>query len=142
VILFFITILYASGLKNYDIRTLLYCLSLTFPILVASLLLASIPKINYTQLSPEGIQTTIIGFIHRTVHWSDIGRVGKARIGSVDGLGIEYEPSFTRVNWMIRRRRKLFGWDELVSNAYSPDGLSLVNDVTKELKLHSKLVKH
>lgn len=145
VLFFIVTIFYASGLTHKDARMAFYLLSLVFPLIIVLLLaftvLSSVRRYNFYQFSQEGIETTLLGFIHRTVRWSDIGRFGKTNIGNVEGLGMEYKPSFTKTNWMIRNRRKLFGWDELVPNAYSNDGESLISGIVKELKRHTKGTK-
>lgn len=114
----------------------MFYLSLGYPAVIVFSLSFSIRRLNYHQIDSHGIYTTIMGFIHRRIDWSDIEGIGPAAIGNVKGIGLTYISSFTGRTWGRAARRKMFGWDEMLANAHTKDGKSLADQVEKHFKKH------
>lgn len=135
--------IYSSGLQNPTVRAIGFygsfgLLALMFLFIIIDLL-TLIRKFNYAWLDSDGVHTTTLGFIHTHVYWSDIERIGKTRIGNVEGIGMMYKPSVDRYVWGRKTRRKLFGWDETIGGAYRLDGASLADDVAKQFNEYSRI---
>lgn len=131
--MFFVTLLYASGLRNDAIRTMMYYLSLVYPAIILFSLSFALPKLSYFQLDSDGVYITLLGIFHRRILWANIESVGKAAIGDVEGVGLMYKPSFNHYVFGRKNRKRLFGWDELLADAHRADGRSLLEDA---MKLH------
>lgn len=138
VAMFFVTVLYASGLRNHTIRTALYYLSLVYPAVILFSLSFTLLKLSYFQLDSDGVYITLLGIFHKRILWANIESVGKAAIGNVEGIGLMYKPSFNHYVFGRKNRRKMFGWDELLADAYQSDGRSLLEDAVKSYKTYSR----
>ena len=136
-IIYLIMAIFVSGFHDTTVRMVLHCIllaSLAFIFLL--ILFTSLPKINYFQLDSNGFRATLLGFIHRHIHWSDIERIDKAPIGNVEGLGLMYKPSINHYVFGRKTRRRLFGWDEMLADAYSADGSSLLKGTIKSYEAY------
>jgi len=136
VLVFILTLVFASGFQNQTTKTVVLCLSLVYPAVILFSLSFSIPKISYYQVDSDGIHVTILGLFHRHIYWPDVESIGPAAVGNVKGIGLMYVPSFSRYVFGRKFRRRMFGWDELLSNAHTDDGASFDDAVTKYFKKH------
>lgn len=140
VIMFILTVIYASGLRNQTVRTALLYMSLAYPAVIAIGLSFAIPKVSYYQIDSAGVHATILGFIRKHIYWSDIESIGPATIGNVEGIGLMYVSSFNRDVFGRKSRRRMFGWDEILSNAHTENGASFADEITKHFKKHLSTV--
>jgi hypothetical protein len=134
--MFVVTVIYALGLRNEMARTILLYVSLAFPAIIVLSLLSAMPKSNYYQIDSAGVHVTVLGIIRKHIYWSDIGSIGPAVIGNVEGIGMMYVNSFDRRVWGRKTRQKMWGWDEILANAHTEDGASFGSEVTRYFKKH------
>lgn len=132
VIVFLIAILYASGLQNHSLRMVILVVALMLLILMALIILASMSKFNYYTLNSHGIHVTTLGVFSRTIDWSKIKLMEATLIGHVKGIGIMYKPGIYGNSWSRKFRRKYFGWDEIIADAHTRDGVSLLKEIEKQ----------
>jgi hypothetical protein len=129
---FIMTVVYALYLHNAFFRTVLLLLSLVYPVVIAMSILGQMPRFNYAELTNEGIRLTQLGFLHRMIRWSDISTVGEVSAGGVAGLGITYK--HTHKTWTQQFRQRHFGWDDMITDRYAPNGTSLARAVERQFK--------
>jgi hypothetical protein len=147
VLMFVLTLVFASGLQNQTTKMIMLYLSLVYLAVILFSLSFSIPKISYYQVDSGGIHVTILVLFHKHIYWSDIESIGPAVIGgpvsiaSMKGIGLMYVPIFSRYVFGRKSRRRMFGWDELLSNAHAQDGTSLDAAVTEHFKKHLSSAK-
>ncbi|HJP81370.1 MAG TPA: hypothetical protein VJ841_03190 [Candidatus Saccharimonadales bacterium] len=135
-LMFVTTVLYASGLRNETVRTVMLYGSLAFPALIIFSLLFSIPRLVYYQIDTAGVHVTFLGVFHKHIYWSDIGSIGPAAIGNVEGIGMMYVSSFNRRSWSRKMRQRMWGWDEVLANALAEDGTLFGPEIMRHFKKH------
>ncbi len=133
---FLLTVFWASGLKNETTKTIVMYFSLVYPVIILFSLSFSIPKMNYYRIDSEGIHVTILRFFHRHIRWADVESIGPAAIGNVAAIGVMYTPAFSRYVFGRKSRRRMWGWDELLSNAHTKSGASFDDAIVKYFKKH------
>jgi hypothetical protein len=138
VAIFLLSFLFAQSLTNDVARNIMIVISLFYPVFIVLLIiftiLGSIRAINYYQIDSKGMRITSLGILHINVYWSEIESTGPVRIGNVDALGVMFYESVTRHKFGRKRRLSMFGWESVISYAYTKDGDSLADQVRKYTK--------
>lgn len=139
--IFIFSLLIASGFQNEIVRNIMLFISLCYPLLIIFLLLACIPSLHYYQIDSRGLYITFLGVFHKRIYWSEIEKIGPAALPTdVEALGFMYSSSVNRYIMGRKTRVKTWGWDELVSNAFTKNGTSLIKEINKYFKKYQGTV--
>src|SRR5688500_7128836 len=103
-VMFIVTVVYASGLKNRTISMTLLALSLAYPFVILLGFLGTIRKIHYVELKPDGIRLKTLGLTHKFISWSVIRQVDVSYMSGIRVLGIVYTSSYGPFSWVEKYR--------------------------------------
>jgi hypothetical protein len=143
VVMFIVTILYASGLQNHTLKIILLSMAFVYPVVLIFGLWVEFSKtirpLTFT-VESRGIRISYFKVFTRLIRWSDVQTIELAAVGMVPAVGLMYKPGVKRIISMSKVRQRLFGWDELLSNAHNASGASLLDGCQKAFRKYSRFV--
>jgi hypothetical protein len=129
---FLVMAFYSTGYRNEAVRIFMIALPLATVLLFVFIYVTSIvPGLTFYQLDLEGMHVRRTFLFKKTIKWKDVDTIGKASLGRIEVIGVMYKPSFTKYVFGRKTRKRISGWDELISSAYSTDGKSFIVEARK-----------
>jgi hypothetical protein len=109
----------------------LLILSLAYPLIIISNILRGVKTLSYVDMDSVGLQVTIDGLFHKKINWDEIESLTIIKIHKTDFIAINYRSAFKRHSWMVNRRLKIFGYEEVLAQANPSEGHALT-DIAQE----------
>jgi len=119
------TFVYGGYMRDPTLRMFFMAMSGIYPLVILLTVLQTVRRLNFAELGPEGMTTTLYGVFHKRVGWADVGSMGKVTISGAECIGIVYSSAHVRGGWALRFRRRTFSYDELFRQGYAADGTVL-----------------
>lgn len=127
------TFIFSTQVNHEPTSNFLLILSIfIIPLLLLTILLTSTLKLNYYQLTDNGVRITTYGIFHREMLWAHVQRIISANIMDKNALGIIFKPDFRSSEIGKKVSRKYTGFEHILLDSYSKTGSSLFDDIVKK----------